>query len=522
MSNAGAEGPSEAGARLGDGSDSMSYRERSLRRVAISIVIVVTLLLANGIFPIGHSANTTWARLTAGTVNHRSSVPLLFAFYLPLSHTPVPVDVAELHSVGEVARAAVVELALPAKLGRAVTAADVSLFVISRDEAVRLMANDSRVVSIAAKGAMLRALDYFDVNALLEGSCLLVELKPFSARGGNTTTTTTTSESSSASSGDFKVTNPSILPPLPISQARGFQGATLMIVYSTPKNLVTLPHLRRWYSPHFKRIVVYCTKDTPETTDSAAADSARALLSALSASPSLVDGVVFTYAGGAHAHFPYSHYIHFLGSELASGTSGEDGLFAIMADVLINTRLLRDLSSAHTIFPYLISHPNDAENVGLSDSSAWGWWAEPVGRPAIKAVEHDAGLGSIVKPGEKINFVAGYADFFYVPRSKITSFLRDCFEVFYRNRVYLEIGTPSVLYWCVTRDFSAWPYLHEADGCSGHSRPCKYLVMWSDTDRIYRPNGIEEAFETNLIVHPVNLRDHPEIISRIDSVLQRA
>ena len=455
------------------GAAPFDYSSRNVREpsvlVAISILIVATLLTAS-------RSSLTSGLQFAFLKRGGNSLPQLPTFFLSLSHTPVPVNVTKLHSVSEVARAAVVELELPIKLGRPVTVADVSLFVISRDEAFRLMTDDSHVVSAAAKGTALSMLDDFDVNVILTGGCLLVELKAFTR-------------------------------------------ATLMIMFSTPKNLVTLPHLRRWYSPHFKRIVVYCTKDTPETNDTAAADSARALLSALSASPSLVDGVVFTYADGSL--FLYSHYIHFISSELASGTNGEDGLFAITADVLINTRLLRNLSSALPILPSLNSLPNDANNVGRNDSTAWYWWEKPIGRPALLALEHDIGLGSIVKSGEKIKFVAGYADFFYIPRSSITSFLRDCFEVFYRNRVFHEIGTPSVLYWCVNRDISVWPY-NAVDGCRGHSRPCSYQIMWEDTNRIYRPNGIEQAMGTALFIHPVNLREHPEIISRIDTALQWA
>ena len=56
------------------------------------------------------------------------------------------------------------------------TAADVRLYVISRDEALRLVADDARAVPEAEKGAPLGALDVFDAGALCEGSCLLVEL----------------------------------------------------------------------------------------------------------------------------------------------------------------------------------------------------------------------------------------------------------------------------------------------------------------------------------------------------------
>ncbi len=104
--------------------------------------------------------------------------PPLFAFFLALGNIPIPLDVAGVRSVGEVARAAVREFALAEKLGRAITAADVRLFVISRMEAQRLLAGgDGASCSDAAKGAPLGALDAFYAESLCEGSCLLIELR---------------------------------------------------------------------------------------------------------------------------------------------------------------------------------------------------------------------------------------------------------------------------------------------------------------------------------------------------------
>ena len=101
----------------------------------------------------------------------------LYAFFLLLGHVPVPVDVADFRSGGEVSRAAVAALALPAKLGRAVTAADVRVFLISREEALRLVADSSRVTPEAEKGVPIGALAAFDSATLSMGTCLLLELK---------------------------------------------------------------------------------------------------------------------------------------------------------------------------------------------------------------------------------------------------------------------------------------------------------------------------------------------------------
>ena len=103
--------------------------------------------------------------------------PPLFVFYLPLSHNPVPVNTLGLRSVKAVTQAALTELALPVKLGRALSAADVRIFVISREEALRLVADDARVVPQKERGAPLDELDGFNSSTLSEGSCLLLELR---------------------------------------------------------------------------------------------------------------------------------------------------------------------------------------------------------------------------------------------------------------------------------------------------------------------------------------------------------
>lgn len=100
-------------------------------------------------------------------------LPLL-AFFLGLD--PVPVDVAGLRSGGEVARAALAALALPEKLGRAVTSADVRIFVISRKEVLRLATGAAGVEFEVKKGAPLSALDTFDAAKICEGGSLLIEL----------------------------------------------------------------------------------------------------------------------------------------------------------------------------------------------------------------------------------------------------------------------------------------------------------------------------------------------------------
>ena len=104
-----------------------------------------------------------------------SAVSTLPVFFVPLGRWPVPVDVTGLYTVGEVEREAVNALSLSAKLGHAVTAAEVRIFVISHEEALQLMAGV--LLSKAEKGAPLGALDAFDARALCEGSCLLVELE---------------------------------------------------------------------------------------------------------------------------------------------------------------------------------------------------------------------------------------------------------------------------------------------------------------------------------------------------------
>ena len=174
--------------------------EKGVRWAALVVILTVTILIAGEAYPSPQIVAAAWSGLTAasalrtavasratgqaqcGEINELSSQSVIYAFFLPLGHDPVPVDTAGRRFVGEIAREAVAELALPAKLGRAVTAADVRLFLISREEARRLIAG-ARAVPESQKGAPLSALDAFDANAVCAGSCLLLELKEPAAPG---------------------------------------------------------------------------------------------------------------------------------------------------------------------------------------------------------------------------------------------------------------------------------------------------------------------------------------------------
>jgi hypothetical protein len=170
--------------------------ERAVRRAALAVILVGSLLIAKEASPDASAASAdAWgnqaplrfaavvshasARVDAacGGATHIGSAPL-FVFFLPLGRDPVPVDVAGLRTVGEVALAAVRELALPAKLGRAVTAADVRLFVLSREEALRLVADGaSTLLPEAEKCGSPLTPGAFDANSLFcNGSSLLVVL----------------------------------------------------------------------------------------------------------------------------------------------------------------------------------------------------------------------------------------------------------------------------------------------------------------------------------------------------------
>ena len=180
----------------------ITVRERAVRWASLAVILLGTLLVATETYPGSQSVRAAWARLQAGVLAETTppagflaarsacaarneslppwppaqppaSVP---AFFLPLGHEPVPIDVAGLRSVGEVKRAAVREIALAEKLGRTVTFADVRLFVISREAGLRLVSNNSRVLPDVEKGVPLGALDSFEAGELCGGSCFLLEL----------------------------------------------------------------------------------------------------------------------------------------------------------------------------------------------------------------------------------------------------------------------------------------------------------------------------------------------------------
>ena len=152
------------------------------KRTTLAAVGLVTLIFINLLaWGLRDSASLDSAAIRhSSDMQHHPALPprsIVLAFFLPLGRKPVPVDVTHLSTVSELAREAVAELALPAKLGRAVTAADVSVFVISREDALQIVAGGAA----SAHGAALGALDPFDFstfdsNDLGKGSCLLLEL----------------------------------------------------------------------------------------------------------------------------------------------------------------------------------------------------------------------------------------------------------------------------------------------------------------------------------------------------------
>lgn len=172
-------------------------RERTVRRAALAIILVGSLLIAKEASSDASAASAdAWGRkhvplrfaavlsrasasfdAACGGAAHTVSAPL-FVFFLPLGRDPVPVDVAGLRTVGEVALAAVRKLSLPAMLGRTVTAADVRLFVLSREEALRLAADGaSTVLPEAEPGGTPLTPGALDANLLLcKGNSLLVVL----------------------------------------------------------------------------------------------------------------------------------------------------------------------------------------------------------------------------------------------------------------------------------------------------------------------------------------------------------
>jgi len=159
--------------------------DRWLRAGSLAVILAVTGLISLGAFPSAHSAGAAWGGNLP--INYRAHSSFfrfdaagagpLFAFFLPLSRTPVPVNIAGLRSGGEVASAAVAALALYAKLGRAVTSADVHMFVISGREANLLTTDPSHDISEVSLGSRIGALDVFDAAHLPEDSCLLLQLQ---------------------------------------------------------------------------------------------------------------------------------------------------------------------------------------------------------------------------------------------------------------------------------------------------------------------------------------------------------
>jgi hypothetical protein len=159
----------------------VSGQERVIRMSASLVIFVGLLLISVTMLP-AQEAGAINLPLRATqhkesknfSLCHKKSSPL-FAFFLPFGNEPVPVDLTGVDSTSKLILSAIAALALPEKLGVAVTLMDLEVFIISRKEALRIAENDANVVLQKDKGSPIDAMSHISDLELCEGNCLLLE-----------------------------------------------------------------------------------------------------------------------------------------------------------------------------------------------------------------------------------------------------------------------------------------------------------------------------------------------------------
>ena len=285
-------------------------------------------------------------------MQHYPTLPprsIVFAFFLPLGRKPVPVDVTHLSTVSELAREAVAELALPAKIGRAVTAADVNIFVISREDALQIVAGGAA----SAHGAALGALDPLDFSRLCKNCSLMLELEgerrsEALCQTATPSSTPTVSETPSATPSQTQPPSPSNIPPAAAPRAC---RADIAMAFAGNAN-VQLPHYQD--GAYLRRSACLPGADSTQWRSVAAhiLSSPRILLLALGGS--LTAGVLCDEGGRAfkECSWPvrllHALQAHFVGTEfellnLAAGATTTVSALPSLAQWLRHEELMPGL-----------------------------------------------------------------------------------------------------------------------------------------------------------------------------------
>lgn len=164
-----------------------------------------------------------------------------------------------------------------------------------------------------------------------------------------------------------------------------------------------------------------------------------------------------------------------------------DGIFYTMDDNILNLNII-NLINTHKIVSY------QKELKYLKTYSGWQWDNGGWGKKAIENLMNDAEF-------EKYNidkFCGTFADWFYLPKRYLTSYLFDLFELFGNHKVFLELAIPSIIN-NIEKDASKYQTFTDE-------------VLWNnDRNKLLDENYVRDSFNKkhNLVVHPIKFNANP-------------
>jgi hypothetical protein len=169
-----------------------------------------------------------------------------------------------------------------------------------------------------------------------------------------------------------------------------------------------------------------------------------------------------------------------------------DGLFYIMDDCIINTRLLNKYSPDKLIFRYNIPESIDKLPKG------GGWDSAKL---IMKSIMNDPNI--INTPNAINKFCNGFADYLYLPKKYFCESVINLFYYFCIHKLFLEFAIPSII------SFLA-PNKSDYNIYTAHDYN---RTLITDKEQFYK------LFEFNLLVHPIKLDLDPKYKYWLNDIL---
>jgi hypothetical protein len=241
---------------------------------------------------------------------------------------------------------------------------------------------------------------------------------------------------------------------------RNFSNCILLVVFNYSNCVCNKDFIKQIYGRHFKQIIFY--SDYPIITDT--------------------EVNFINIEKGCFTHAVFKHFSDKYKLLLAES----DGLFYTMDDNIINVNILNLFDSSKIIYYY-----NEIKS--LAAYSGWHWDL-PHGKASIHNLLNDPEF----KPYNISKFSGSFADWFYLPKQYLTPDIFNLFELFAKNRVFLELAIPSIINNC------------EQDKAKYQSFTDD--VLWTvDRVKMYDKKYVFNSInhKHNFILHPIKFNQNP-------------